>query len=124
MPGIEPIQFEIGGVPFAVSHHHHRNLIFTGSTRSPYAATFARRSWQSALPLERFQEEGLVRLNDAIFMPITMPGYGSKKAVSLKESGVLVAQLRQQMTEGLRFQDQVPQQAPAYGLAFQHVIAT
>ena len=46
------------------------------------------RTWQSPLPLERFKEEGLINLNDALFPCGLMSCHGPQEAVTPEERGV------------------------------------
>lgn len=90
MRGVELVQLEVGGVPFTVAHHHHRDLVFARSTRGPSTAAPASRPRQAALPFERLQEKGFIGFDDAALTRIAMPGNGAKKAVPPQEGRVLV----------------------------------
>ena len=89
MPGVEFIQFEIGGVSFAVSNHHHRNLVLARPPGCADAAPFTRWPRQVALAFEGFEKEGLIDLDEACFMRITMLGDHAQEAMPPQEGRVL-----------------------------------
>lgn len=68
MRGIQFVQSEIGGLTTAIPHHHDGNLVPTGSSGSSHPAPLACGPGQLPLPLERFEKEGLIGLDNPRFM--------------------------------------------------------
>ena len=71
-----------------VLNHHHRDVIWPGSTSSTFTTAMTWWTRQSPLPLERFKEEGLINLNDALFPGGLMGCHRAQEAVTPEERGV------------------------------------
>ncbi|AHX68152.1 hypothetical protein V429_04450 [Aeromonas hydrophila pc104A] len=87
-PGIQLFQLEVSQVACPVLHHHHRDVIRPCASGTAFTSTMAGRAGQSALSFERFQEEGLIDLDDALFPYRLVAGHGLQEAVAPQEGGV------------------------------------
>jgi hypothetical protein len=86
--GVHLFQLKIRMMASTVLHHHHRDVIRPGSPGSSFTTAMPCRTRQSPLPLERFEEEGLVDLNDALFPCGLMGGHRTQEAVAPEEGSV------------------------------------
>jgi len=101
-----------------VLHHHHRNVIRSGSTGSPFTTAMPWRTRQSPLPLERFEEEGLINLNDALFPCGLMSCHRAQEAVTPEEGGIFADAATQRcLTDGQPFNEGLRVVFPALGFA-------
>lgn len=90
MGRVQFVELKVGGVPRAVAHHQHRDLVWARATRRADTAASARRPQQVALAPAGLQKEGLIGFHNAALARIAMPGCGAKKALSPQKGRVLV----------------------------------
>ncbi|MNZ63229.1 hypothetical protein D3C78_813730 [compost metagenome] len=90
MRSIEFLQVEVRMPPTSVTHNQHRDLLGGKAAAACRAAALAGWTRQLALALERFQEKGLVSLDDPGLVLRTMLGNETKKAVAPTKGRVLV----------------------------------
>jgi hypothetical protein len=86
---IQLLQFEVRGMPLAITYHHDRNLILACAARFAHSTSLAWRSWQLALTLEGLQKERFINLNDSRFMCCMVLGRAGQEAMSPEKSCVL-----------------------------------
>ena len=82
-------QLKVCRMPFPVPHHHYRNLIGSGASRHPDAATSACRPGEMALSLEGLEEESLIHFDDALFVQGLMSYGRLQEPVSPQEGRIL-----------------------------------
>ncbi|MNF89546.1 hypothetical protein D3C84_720750 [compost metagenome] len=102
----------------SVLHHHHWDVIRSGATGAAFATTAAGRTGQSTLPLERFQEEGFIDLDDTLFPCRLMGCHGFQEAVTPQEGGVFADPAAEgSLSDGKPVDECLGVVLPALGLA-------
>ncbi len=89
MLSIQLLKFDVCGMPLAITHHHHRNLILACAARFAHSTSFTGCSWQLALPIKRLQKERLIDFNDAHHMCSMVLGCTSQEAMAPEKGRVL-----------------------------------